>query len=106
MSGFERCVGCDPDNDCSVRQRCFSEVALSLRYSDTCTPTRTPSKTPPRRPNNSYERGILRDDRGLPITDKGHPIPLKTYHNHKRHFDEMIRRSKQGVRDSSPTLSN
>lgn len=106
MSGFVKCDDCMPGNNCLSNQRCFAESARSIRFSDTCTPNKTPSKTPPSGPSNGYERGILRDSRGLPITDKGHPIPLKTYHNHKRHFDEMIRRSKAGVRDSSPTLSN
>jgi hypothetical protein len=44
-------------------------------------PSAMPSRLngiPPRRPNNSFEKGIRRDDRGVPFLDtKGSPLRMK-----------------------------
>lgn len=57
----------------------------SIQISPSVTPSRKNS-VPPRRPNNSFEKGVRRDPRGVPYLDKsGTPLKMKESFN-PRHY--------------------
>lgn len=66
--------------------------------------SRTPSKTPPRRPNNSWEKGIARDERGMPIIRSSDlsPVGVKEAAQKRHLIDENKRRLRQ---DPKPLTS-
>lgn len=52
----------------------------------------------PARPMNSFERGVLRDERGLPVRRaSGDVIGLHEYGSERRKIDEQLKAVKQGV---------
>lgn len=54
--------------------------------------TRTPGKAPPRKPNNSYERGVPVDSRGMPVLTANGDYMRQKEHDRKRHLIEETRR--------------
>lgn len=76
---------------------CFGCRIKSIQFSSSCTPSRTPSQTPPASPHNNWEKGIVKDERGLPVRRGGKVIGLKEYADNKRSIDQEIRAVKQGV---------
>lgn len=68
------------------------DALRSIQVSPSATPSRKNS-VPPRRPNNSYERGVRKDERGLPYLDtNGKPVRLKEKFD-RRHYQ----RSEQSI---------
>jgi hypothetical protein len=57
------------------------------------------NNVPPRTPNNSFERGVRKDERGLPyLDDNGQPLRMKESFNPKRYSrgDKSIKVSTGG----------
>lgn len=61
------------DRNCSHDQQecpsCFRERLLSVGLSKAATPTRKTGSAPPSKADNSWERGVPRDERGVPFLD-------------------------------------
>ena len=79
---------------------CFGCKIKSIQFGPSATPTRrTPAGKAPAAPaesNNSWEKGIIRDERGLPIRRGGKVIGVKEYERDRRSIDAGIRALKQG----------
>ncbi len=64
-------------NYCPQCGRVDLDALRSVQVSPSATPSRKNS-VPPSRPNNSFERGVRKDDRGIPYLDSnGKPLRLK-----------------------------
>lgn len=76
---------------------CFGCKVLSVQVSPSAMPSRR-NNIPPARPLNSWERGVLRDDRGIPVRRaSGDVIPVHEYGSERRKIDEQLKAVKQGV---------
>jgi hypothetical protein len=68
------CSGC---GDILPSRLILNEDLASVQIAPSAMPSRL-NGIPPRRPNNSFEKGIRRDDRGVPFLDKqGSPLKMK-----------------------------
>lgn len=68
----------------------FKEKIKSIQFSPAATPSRRNS-IPPKvnKDSNSWERGIVRDDRGMPLLDENlQPVGMKEYVNNKHKYEE------------------
>jgi hypothetical protein len=71
---------------------CFGCKILEIDFSPRCFGTRTPSAAPPAKPRNSWEKGIVTDGRGLPVTGAdGKPIGVAQAANNRKAIDAQIR---------------
>lgn len=85
-------------HDGSHGDECFGCRIKSVQFSNACTPTRTPSKARPAgTQHNNWEKGVLRDERGMPVYRNGQVIGLKEYAQDKRKIDAQLRAAKQGL---------
>lgn len=76
---------------------CFGCKVHSVQVSPSAMPSRR-NTIPPARPMNSWERGVVRDDRGLPVRRaNGDLIPVHEYASERRKIDADLRAVKQGV---------
>jgi len=79
------------DGDCSTGTTCFRHKLQSIQFSPACTPTRR-NTIPPRPANNSWEKGVATNERGMPLLDKNlEPIGLKEYANNRSTYDRRLR---------------
>lgn len=77
---------------------CFGCKVKSIYFPPSSTPTRTPSNAPPKPPSNNWEKGILRDNRGLPIRKaNGNVISLKEHADNRHQIDQQIKEAKSGA---------
>lgn len=93
-------MACNPaalacDESCHVFAH---KLAAWQQHGMNVAPSATPSRTanrpfvPPATPNNSYERGVPRDHRGMPYLDaKGGVMGQKEYNASRRQLDEGYR---------------
>ncbi len=82
------------DGDCATGPTCFRHKLRSIQFTPSCTPTRR-NTIPPRTPQNSWERGVATDDRGMPLLDKNlSPIGLKEAADIGSSLDSQIRTAK------------
>jgi len=64
--------------------------------------SRTRSKAPPRTPRNSWEKGIARDERGMPIIRPDlSEVSVKQYAQERHSIEENRRRAQQGILPTS-----
>lgn len=94
---YGECVACfdarhivehaEPDAECLS---CRLQGTIQIHRN--ATPTKTKSKTPPRTPNNSWEKGIARDDRGMPLMRDGKPVSIKQYAENRHTIDAAVHR--------------
>lgn len=92
--GYERERG----NSCPACNRVDLDALRSINISYDVNPRRK-NDVPPRRPNNSFERGVRTDERGIPYLDKnGQPLRMKESFNPKDYerSDRTIRVSTGG----------
>jgi len=80
-------------NSCRVDRggcgRIDREAIESIQISPSATPSRRNS-IPPRTPNNSFEKGVRRDERGVPLLDKdASPLHLGEGFN-KRSYERSV----------------
>lgn len=67
--------------------------ARGLQVSPAATPNRR-NQIPPRTPNNSWERGIAKDARGMPLLDADYrPLGIKKYGENRHQIEESRRAS-------------
>lgn len=89
-------------HDGSHGPECFGCKIRSIQISPSATPSRR-NNIPPAQGNNSWEKGILRDERGLPIRRGGKVIPLKTAAAERHKIEADLRAMKAGY---SPTSTS
>ena len=85
IDGVTRCSGCKkvltPDEMMTVSAKPVSKQGIPSQWNNVA----------PRRPNNSWERGVRRDERGVPFLDKaGNPVRVSAPFD-KRDYDDTIR---------------
>ena len=74
---------------------CFGCRVQTVQFDPRATPSRR-NKVAPRTPNNSWERGVWRDGRGMPYLDKDNKeIGLKALADNRHHYDGQVRELKQ-----------
>lgn len=76
---------------------CFKCKIKTIQVSPSATPSRRKANQKPNLGNNSWEKGIVTDGRGMPHLSPGtiEPMPIKTYVENRRKIDEGKRRMKQ-----------
>ena len=81
------------DEDCD----CFKCKIKTVQVSPSATPSRRKSNQKPNLGNNSWEKGIVRDGRGMPHLNPGtlEPTPIKTYVEHRHEIEEGKRKMRQ-----------
>ena len=73
---------------------CFKHKIRTIQWSPAATPSRR-NQIPPKTPNNSWEKGIATDDRGMPLLGaSGEPIGLKERASRRGHIDQRLRELK------------
>lgn len=73
---------------------CFACKLGSLQFSPAATPTRRKDVGKPREPKNSWERGIAKDERGVPYLDaRLQEIPIKKWGESERRKHETARKA-------------
>lgn len=66
-------------------------------------PNRERKVAPWREPKNSWERGIAKDERGMPLLKaNGSPIPIKEYGEKRRHYEGIRERLRNTPSPASP----
>jgi hypothetical protein len=79
------------DGDCSTGVTCFRHKLRSIQFTPSCTPTRR-NTIPPRTPQNSWERGVATDNRGMPLLDSNmEPIGLKELANNRSTIEGALK---------------
>lgn len=74
---------------------CFRCKLAGLQFAPSAMPSRK-NLVPPRTPTNSWERGIARDGRGVPVLDKrGQEIPIKKWGEGERRTYDQARRKRE-----------
>jgi len=89
-----------PVDGCGICRLSQGEIQLS--------PKATPSKrspVPPRKPNNSWEKGLARNERGMPLMMDGRPIGVKEYAERRHEIDDARRRLHHQQREAETTRS-
>lgn len=67
----------------------LAEVLSTVSVSPRVNPSR--KNAPPRQPNNSFERGIRKDDRGVPYLDKnGKALRMKEGFNRRDYGQSVV----------------
>lgn len=78
-------------------ESCFGCKVHSIQVSPSAMPSRR-NNIAPARPLNSFEKGVLRDDRGYPVRRaNGDVIGLHEYGSNRRQIDADLKAVKQGV---------
>lgn len=71
---------------------CFGCHVKSIQWSPAATPTRR-NHLPARRPNNSWEKGVPTDNRGMPVLDADmKPVGQKQYSENRTAIEAAKRR--------------
>jgi len=83
------------DLDCEAHYACILR-SKSFQVSPKATPNRRNNR-PPRQHDNSWEKGVLRDERGIPIRRNGKVIPVKQAAGQRHQIESELRRLKQGA---------
>lgn len=90
------CEPCGQPSDCAASGSCFGEKARSISVSPAATPNRR-NNVPSKRGNNSWERGVATDARGMPIRKaNGDVIPVKEYASNRGRYDQLLKEARSG----------
>lgn len=84
-----------PRHDGSHGPDCFGCRIKSVQVSPAATPSRR-NNVEPSKGNNSWEKGILRDERGIPIRRGGKVIGLKEAAGQRHKIEAELRALRQG----------
>jgi hypothetical protein len=77
---------------------CMTCKLRTVQISPSCYPTSRNHVAPQGTQNNSWERGIARDHRGLPYRDaSGNEIPIKRFAEKRSVYESAIRANRQGA---------
>lgn len=82
----------DPHNqECS----CFKCKIKTIQVSPSATPSRTRKPQSEKKSGNSWEKGIVKDERGMPYLNPGtlEPMPIKTYVENRHKIEESKRKA-------------
>lgn len=72
---------------------CFPHKLGTVGLAADAVPTRTPGQAAPARPSNSWERGVVKDERGVPYLGSDlKPIGVKQYADRRGHYDAAKQR--------------
>lgn len=72
---------------------CFPCKLTGIQLSPAATPTRRNSKPPTVNESaNAWERGIVRDERGMPLLGPNGEVGVKEYANNRSKYEEAERR--------------
>lgn len=76
---------------------CFHCKIKTIQVSPQATPSRTRASQPVKKTGNSWEKGIVRDERGMPYLNPGtvEPMPIKTFVENRRKIEENKRQALQ-----------
>lgn len=78
-------------------ESCFGCKVHSIQVSPSAMPSRR-NNIAPARPMNSWERGVLKDERGLPVRRaSGDVIGLHEYASDRHRIDADLKAVKQGI---------
>jgi hypothetical protein len=83
----------DHDSNCD----CFKCKIKTIQVSPSATPSRRKSNQSAKKDGNSWEKGIVRDGRGMPHLNPGslEPMPIKTYVENRHKIEEAKREMTQ-----------
>jgi hypothetical protein len=85
---------CGRDGPCTDDRQCFKHKIRSIQWSPSATPSRR-NNIEPRRPNNSWEKGIATDNRGMPLLNPdGTHIGLQRLADKRPQIEDSLRRLK------------
>ena len=91
------------DGDCDTGRVCFKHKLASIQWSPSAMPSRK-NTVAPRAPQNSWERGIARDERGMPLLGKsGEPVGLHEMASNRGAYESRVRDLKNTPRTPTPT---
>lgn len=90
-------VTSDHGEDCI----CFKCKIKSIQVSPRATPNRRKANQKPSLGNNSWEKGIVKDERGMPYLNPGtvEPMPIKTYVENRHKIEENKRQALQSSQE-------
>lgn len=75
---------------------CFGCKIVGIQLSPAATPTRRNSKPPTVNESaNAWERGIVKDERGMPLLGPNGEVGVKEYANNRSKYREMERQLAQ-----------
>ena len=81
---------------------CFKHRVRTIQISPSATPSRR-NTIPPRAPNNSWEKGIARDERGMPLLDSSNePIGLHEMASNRGTYEARVKELKSTPRTPTP----
>lgn len=84
-------------HDGSHGEECFGCRIQGIQFSPSAMPSRR-NNIPPARSRNNWEKGVVRDDRGLPIRKAdGGVIGLHEYQGNRSQIDEQVKAVKNGL---------
>ena len=80
---------------------CFACKIKTIQVSPSATPSRRKANQKPNLGNNSWEKGIVRDGRGMPHLNPGtlEPMPIKAYVENRHKIEEAKRKMAQGPQE-------
>jgi hypothetical protein len=73
---------------------CFGCRIKHVLFSPSAMPTRTRISAPPKEPQNNWERGVARDERGLPLVGEDGPIGVKEFADDKARIKKRLKEVK------------
>lgn len=81
---------------------CFGCKLRSIQWSPSATPSRR-NNIPPRPPQNNWEKGIAKDNRGMPLLDKNlQPIGLQELADRRPQIEAGLRQ----LKNTPPTATS
>lgn len=74
---------------------CFRCKIRTIQVSPKATPSRRKKTQPEKKDGNSWEKGIVKDSRGMPYLNPGtlEPMPIKTYVENRHVIEENKRKA-------------
>lgn len=87
----------DTDGTSNHPEDCFHCKIKSIQFGPSATPSRRRNNQPVKKTGNSWEKGIVTDDRGMPYLNPGtvEPMPIKTFVENRRKIEENKRQALQ-----------
>jgi hypothetical protein len=80
---------------------CFHCKIKTIQVSPSATPSRTRTYQQVKKDGNSWEKGIVRDERNMPYLNPGtlEPMPIKTYVENRHKINDAQRKAKHNPQE-------
>jgi len=80
---------------------CFHCKLKTIQVSPRATPNRRRNNQPVKKSGNSWEKGIVKDERGMPYLNPGtvEPMPIKTFVENRHKIEEAKRKAYQSPQE-------